>query len=137
MADMEAEGRTLNLEEVTFIHIHKTGRLLRGSVRIGAILAGADSEMLGAITRYGEKIGLAFQIIDDILDIEGDEEMLGKPVGSDSRNLKATYPAVIGMEESKKMATGLIEEAVEIISGNVPHPDTFIEIARFIGGRQN
>jgi len=137
MADMEAEGRTLNLEEVEFIHIHKTGRLLRGSVRIGAILAGADSAMLEAITRYGEKIGLAFQIIDDILDIEGDEEMLGKPVGSDSKNHKATYPAVIGLTESKTMATGLIEEAVGIISGNVPHPDTFIEIARFIGGRQN
>lgn len=137
MADMEAEGRRLNIDEVTFIHIHKTGKLIRGSVRIGAILAGADEEELAAITDYGEKIGLAFQIIDDILDIEGDTEMLGKPVGSDSKNLKATYPAVIGMERSKHLANELIDEAVEIIKSRVSPFNNFVDIARFIGGRQN
>lgn len=136
MADMDAEGRDLTLDEVTFIHVHKTGKLIRGAVRIGAILAGADDRRLHAITVYGEKIGHAFQIIDDILDIEGDTEVLGKPVGSDSKNKKATYPAIIGLEKSKKIAMELIDEAVEIIDSSVSPSDTFAEIARFIGGRQ-
>lgn len=137
MADMEAEGRQITLEEITFIHTRKTGKLIRGTVRIGAILAGASPEYLEAITEYGEKIGLAFQIIDDILDIEGDQEMLGKPVGSDSRNMKATYPGVVGVEESRLAAGRLIDEAIVIVSQTVSKPDNFIEIARFIGGRQN
>ncbi len=136
MADMDAEGRTLSLDEVTFIHVHKTGKLIRGSVRIGALLAGASEEELSAITAYGEKIGHAFQIIDDILDIEGDTEILGKPVGSDSKNDKATYPAVIGLDKSKQKAMELINDAVEIIGSSVSPSNTFVEIARFIGGRQ-
>ncbi|MEZ5358932.1 MAG: polyprenyl synthetase family protein [Candidatus Zixiibacteriota bacterium] len=136
MADMDAEGRDLTLDEVTFIHVHKTGKLIRGSVRIGAILAGASEQQLNGITLYGEKVGHAFQIIDDILDIEGDTEILGKPVGSDSKNDKATYPAVIGLAKSKQKAMELIDEAVEIINSSVSPSDTFVEIARFIGARQ-
>jgi len=137
MADMEAEGREISLEEITFIHTRKTGKLIRGTVRIGAILAGASEKYLEAITGYGEKIGLAFQIIDDILDIEGDPEMLGKPVGSDSKNMKATYPGVVGLEQSRAAAGKLIDEAIEIVSQTVSQPDNFVQIARFIGGRQN
>jgi geranylgeranyl diphosphate synthase type II len=137
MADMEAEGRQLTVEEITFIHNCKTGKLIRGTVRIGAILAGASEEYLEAITLYGEKIGLAFQIIDDILDIEGDEAMLGKPVGSDSKNLKATYPGVVGLEQSRLAAGELIDEAIEIVSAVVSEPDNFVQIAHFIGGRQS
>lgn len=137
MADMEAEGRNLTLDEVSFIHSHKTGMLIRSAVRIGAVLASADSQRTDAVTRYGEKIGLAFQIIDDILDIEGDVEKLGKPIGSDTKNLKATFPAVIGMESSRKMANDLIEEAIGIIDREFPVSKDFISIARFIAGRQN
>lgn len=137
MADIEAEGRQLDVDEITFIHSRKTGKLIRGTVRIGAILAGASEEYVEAISRYGEKIGLAFQIIDDILDIEGDQETLGKPVGSDSKNLKATYPGVVGLEQSRQAATELINEAIEIVVGIVSQPDNFVQIARFIGGRQN
>lgn len=137
MADMEAEGRNLTLEEITFIHTRKTGKLIRGTVRIGALLAGASPDYISAITAYGEKIGLAFQIIDDILDIEGDPDMLGKPVGSDSKNRKATYPGVVGLEQSRQAAGKLIDEAIEIVTGAVPQPDNFVQIARFIGGRQN
>lgn len=136
MADMEGEGRQLSLDEVTFIHEHKTGKLIRGSVRIGAILADAPSGRLDAITQYGEKIGLAFQIIDDILDIEGETATLGKPVGSDSKNHKATYPAVIGLEKSRTVAFALIEDAIDVIEKAVLYPSPFIQIARFIGGRQ-
>jgi len=137
MADMEAEGRTLTLDEISYIHAHKTGKLIRGSLRIGALLADAGREQFEAVSRFGEKIGLAFQIMDDILDIEGDPAMLGKPVGSDSKNAKATYPGVVGMEQARSDLRGLIDEAIEIISRAVPVTDNFIEIARFIGGRQN
>jgi len=137
MADMDGEDRQLSLDEVTFIHDHKTGKLIRGSVRIGAILAKAPSSRVEAITVYGEKVGLAFQIIDDILDIEGETATLGKPVGSDSKNHKATYPAVIGLEKSRMVAAGLIEEAIKVIEKAVSYPSPFIQIARYIGGRQH
>ena len=136
MADMDAEGRELSLDEVTFIHVHKTGKLIRGAVRIGAILAGAGQKELDGITQYGEKVGHAFQIIDDILDIVGDTELLGKPVGSDSKNKKATYPAIIGLDKSREIALRLIDEACNIIKSSVSPSDTFVQIARFIGGRQ-
>ena len=137
MADMEAEGRQLTVDQIIFIHNRKTGKLIRGTVRIGAILAGASPQYLEAITAYGEKVGLAFQIIDDILDIEGDPGMLGKPIGSDSKNLKATYPGVVGLEESRLAAGRLIDDAIEIVAQTVAQPDNFIQIARFIGGREN
>ncbi|MCK5126559.1 MAG: polyprenyl synthetase family protein [candidate division Zixibacteria bacterium] len=136
MADMDAEGRDLSLEEVTYIHVHKTGKLIRGAVRIGALLANAGKKELDAITVYGEKVGHAFQIIDDILDIVGDTEILGKPVGSDSKNNKATYPAIIGLEKSRQIASELIDEAIDTIRTSVSPSDTFVDIARFIGGRQ-
>jgi geranylgeranyl diphosphate synthase type II len=137
VADMEGEGRHLDLEQVTFIHVHKTGTLIRGAVRIGAILADAPATQVNQITQYGEKIGLAFQIIDDILDIEGETAKLGKPVGSDSKNLKATYPGVAGLAESRRTAARLIDEAIAVIDGAVSDANAFIQIARFIGGRQN
>lgn len=137
MADMEAEGRTLTLDEISFIHTHKTGKLIRGALRIGALLAEAGRDQFEAVSQFGEKIGLAFQIMDDILDIEGDPKTLGKPVGSDTKNSKATYPGVIGLDKAHAAVRRLIDEAIEIISDAVPDPYNFIDIARFIGGRQN
>ncbi|NMC43527.1 MAG: polyprenyl synthetase family protein [candidate division Zixibacteria bacterium] len=137
MADMEAEGAPVSEDDVTFIHAHKTGKLIRGSVRIGAVLAGASEYTLESISQYGERIGLAFQIVDDILDVEGDAHTLGKSVGSDTRNAKATFPRVIGLPKSKEKANQLIEEAVDIITTAVTRPDCFVELARFIGGRQS
>lgn len=109
--DLEAEGRKVSLKEVEYIHTHKTGRLLRASVRAGAILGGAEGKALSALSFYGEKFGLAFQIVDDILDIVGKEEVLGKKGGSDKANSKATYPKVIGLERSKTFARNLLTEA--------------------------
>lgn len=137
MADMEAEGAQVTEDDVAFIHAHKTGKLIRGSVRIGAVLAGASEDTLESISQYGERIGLAFQIVDDILDVEGDAHTLGKSVGSDTRNLKATFPRVIGLARSKEKANRLIEEAVEVITTAVTRPDCFVELARFIGGRRS
>ena len=108
--------------------------LIRGSVRIGAILAGADDKLLEKLTVYGEKIGLAFQIVDDILDIEGDQELLGKQVGSDTKNLKATYPSTVGLTSAKAEANRLIDEALGVIGGEEDNLLKFL--ARYIGQRE-
>jgi len=137
MADVEAEGQKNSIEQIIFIHTHKTGALIRASVRIGAILAGVDGIALNDISLYGEKIGLAFQIIDDILDIEGDEEKLGKIVGSDYKNEKATYPGTVGIKQARLDSDRLIDEAIEIAERFNLTENHFAEIARFIGQRDN
>jgi len=135
IADIEAEGRRMSQQEVANIHIRKTGALIRGSVRVGAMLAGADSVTLARLTTYGEKIGLAFQIIDDILDVEGNQDILGKQIGSDSKKLKATYPGVVGMESARKEATQLVDDALSVFEN---YEDNILKyIARFIGQREN
>lgn len=137
MADIEAEGKKIDLEEIKFIHAHKTAALIRASVRIGAILAGAGETTLEKLSQYGEKIGLAFQIVDDMLDVAGDQRKLGKEVGSDCRNQKATYPGVVGMEKSRQDADRLIDEAVDICRSLDIETGNFIFIARYIGKREN
>jgi geranylgeranyl diphosphate synthase type II len=137
MADVEAEGREIDFDQIRFIHSHKTGALIRASVRIGAILAGVDEDLLERISLYGEKIGFAFQIIDDILDIEGDQKKLGKKVGSDCKNRKATYPGTVGMEKARRDADKLIDEAISISQGFGLTENRFAAIARFIGQRES
>ena len=109
--DIQAEGRALHAEELEAIHRRKTGKLLSASLRIGAILCDADKQQLEALTRYGEQIGLAFQVVDDILDLEGNAEELGKNPQSDLQKEKSTYPALFGLQESKKIAHTLINNA--------------------------
>jgi len=102
--DIEGEGKHPAAELLESIHRAKTGALLRASVRIGAIYAGADAAQLAALTSFGEHIGLAFQIVDDILDVEESSEALGKTAGKDAAQHKITFPAVYGIEESRRMA---------------------------------
>ena len=90
----------------------KTGALIKTSVEIGGLLGKGNEEHLYHLKRYGESLGLAFQIKDDLLDVEGDQEILGKPVGSDDRNLKATYPALFGLKETKRKAQELLKQAL-------------------------
>jgi geranylgeranyl diphosphate synthase, type II len=137
MADVEAEGRRVSFEEISYIHSHKTGALIRASVRIGGILAGIDKKMYNKLSRYGEKIGFAFQIIDDILDIDGDQKKLGKEVGSDCRNDKATYPGTVGMDRARADADRLIDEAIEICHEFKAKANHFEFIARYIGQREH
>ncbi len=115
-ADLEAEGKRASLAQVNFIHTHKTAALLRASIRVGAILGKTTALQLEALTSYGSKFGLAFQIQDDILDLEGKEAELGKRTGADKNKAKATYPKVIGIEESRKKATRLIRSAKRDLS---------------------
>jgi geranylgeranyl diphosphate synthase type II len=135
MADIEAEGRAVTREEIAEIHRCKTAALISASVRIGAILAGADQPTLDGLSNYGRKIGLAFQIVDDILDIEGDQALLGKEVGSDTRNEKATYPAVVGLEVAKDEAARLIDEALSCFDEQ--HDNMLMWLARYIGQRES
>ena len=135
IADVEAEGRDVDRQEITNIHMRKTAALIRCSVRVGAMLAGADDAMMARLTLYGEKIGLAFQIIDDILDVEGDPELLGKKTGSDSKKQKATYPRAVGMKQAHEDATLLIDEAVAVFD---PTEENVLKnIAVYIGQRRN
>lgn len=111
VVDVQSEGKLIEKEKLDYIHKNKTAAMIVACMRCGAYLAGADERQLKAVSEYGENIGLAFQIVDDILDIEGNEETLGKKIGSDIENMKSTYPSLIGMEESKKIAKKLIENS--------------------------
>jgi geranylgeranyl diphosphate synthase type II len=111
VVDIESEGKTVSAETLEYIHLHKTAALIRASLRVGAMLAGASDEQLAIIGEGGRTLGLAFQIVDDILDVEGTLAELGKSAGSDERKGKATYPAVHGIEASRDQARRLIERA--------------------------
>ena len=102
MIDIESEGKKVSMETLKYIHKNKTGKLLRLPVEMGCIIGDASKEIREKLEEYADLIGLAFQIKDDILDVEGDFEKLGKPIGSDAESEKSTYPSMIGMAESKK-----------------------------------
>ena len=113
--DLEGEGKSFSLAELIRIHEAKTAALLTTSIRLGAMSAGADSEQVAALTKFGHALGLAFQVIDDILDVTQTTENLGKTAGKDAAVAKATYPAVMGLEESRKEAARLTAEALEAL----------------------
>lgn len=138
VVDMESEGKQdIDLATVQYIHTHKTGALMKASVKAGAILGGADDDRLQALTSYGEAIGLAFQIADDILDIEGTTEEIGKDAGSDQARGKATYPAVMGLADAKRRATELVEMALASLERFDATADPLREIARYIIDRKS
>jgi geranylgeranyl diphosphate synthase type II len=136
VADVEAEGKHIELQQVLYIHSHKTGALIRACIRIGAILAGIEGPVYDRLSLYGEKIGLAFQIIDDILDIKGDQKKLGKMVGSDCKNKKATYPGITGLKQAQEDADKLIDEAVAIAEEFGFADNHLKTIAYYIGQRE-
>jgi len=116
VADLEAEGKRVRHDQLLFIHENKTAAMLKSSVRLGAMSANADARRLSAITQFGERLGLAFQVIDDILDITQTSEILGKSAGKDVVAKKATYPAVIGLEKSRAEARRLTRQAHDALS---------------------
>ena len=116
VADLEAEGRKVNRGQLRYIHENKTAAILTTSVRLGAMSANAEPKKLRAITNFGRGLGLAFQVIDDILDVTQTSEMLGKSAGKDIAAQKATYPAVIGLEKSRAEARRLTREAHDALS---------------------
>jgi len=123
IADMEAENKPVDLPTLEYIHTHKTGALILAAIEIGALLGGASDQQRRALCRYGEAVGLAFQVADDILDIVAEQSQLGKDVGSDQRRGKATYPALLGLSGARKRADELRKLALAAL-------DLFDESAR-------
>jgi geranylgeranyl diphosphate synthase type II len=116
-ADFEAEGNGVaGIEQLQFIHLRKTGRLLRSALTMGGRIAGAGPEALERLARYGDNVGLAFQIADDLLDMVGEQEKMGKGVRKDAKLGKLTYPFLLGIQESRKRAHSLIAEACSALS---------------------
>jgi geranylgeranyl diphosphate synthase type II len=115
VADIEAEGKRIEAAHLDYIHRSKTGALLRASVHIGAIYGGANQQQFAALSSYGMHIGLAFQIVDDILDVVGSTESLGKTAGKDAEQQKATFPALYGLEASRTKANEHLTKAVEAL----------------------
>lgn len=115
MVDIISEGKPVNKKVLNYIHKNKTGRLISLAIHFGCLLSKASASDSENMKRYGEKLGLAFQITDDILDIEGEQKTLGKTIGKDSKVKKATFPALYGLEESRVMAKQLIDEALQCL----------------------
>lgn len=135
--DLEGEGKALGLQEIERIHRHKTGALLRVSVRLGGILAGGSEEDIQALSRYAAALGLAFQIKDDILDVESDSLTLGKPIGSDLKRGKATYPSLLGLSEAKAELRAKIQEAKDALHLFGERGRFLRDLADYIQARQH
>ncbi|RLC29758.1 MAG: polyprenyl synthetase family protein [Deltaproteobacteria bacterium] len=132
MVDIQSEGKSADASLVEFIHTRKTGALITAAVTSGAILGGGKDDQVQVIASYGEKIGLAFQISDDILDIEGNTGKMGKKTGADVEKGKATYPASVGLGAARKIQERLVEEAVECLVIFDGKADPLRQIARYI-----
>ena len=135
--DIGYEGRDSSPAVVEYIHRHKTGALIAASVTAGTILAGGTEKEARSINRYGQQVGLAFQIADDILNVEGDRNLIGKDIGGDRAREKITYPSVYGIRESKHIQRQLIDHAIEALSGFDTKADPLRELARYIIRRRS
>ena len=132
MTDIECEGKTVDLEIVDYIHYHKTAALIEAALLVGAMLADASERDMEIIRNYGRSIGLAFQIVDDILDIVSTTEELGKDAGSDIEKGKATYPSIVGLEKSRERARELYEESIKALDGLTCDTSILRSIAAYI-----
>ncbi|MGC1454452.1 MAG: polyprenyl synthetase family protein [Nitrospirota bacterium] len=137
VVDMESEGREIDFPTLEYIHTHKTGALIRAAVRVGALYAKASERRLSALTRYGELAGLAFQIVDDILDITGKREEIGKDIGSDLKKGKRTFPSFYGLEESRLRASEVADKAIYALRDFDRKADPLRELAKYIVKRVN
>lgn len=136
MMDVSSEGKVINLEELKELQELKTGALIEASVRTGALLGGGSSQEIAALGVYGRHIGLAFQVADDILNVEGKPEMLGKPVGSDQALQKATGASLMGLEQAKARAAELIDSALEEIKIFGIKGEPLAALARYVIERE-
>lgn len=135
VVDVESENKIIDKDKLDFIHLNKTAAMIIGCMRAGAIIGGASEEELEKVTKYGKNIGLSFQIVDDILDITGDEAKLGKPIGSDIENSKSTYPSLLGLEKSRQIARQLIDEGKSSIDDLSSEIDFLNQLGDYIISR--
>ncbi|MDA8079456.1 MAG: polyprenyl synthetase family protein [Nitrospiraceae bacterium] len=135
--DMLSENSEPDEETLRFIHRHKTAALLRASVTAGALLYGGAPGVIDAMDRYGQNLGLAFQVVDDILDVEGDTEVIGKPAGSDEKKKKMTYPRMYGLDRSRDMARAFVADAVAALDAVPLAVDPLRELAFHLLGRRH
>lgn len=136
VSDMASEGQAAALDVLEYIHRHKTAALIAAAVTIGGLLGGGSAAQLEALQRYGQAIGLAFQIADDMLDVEGDSAALGKQTGQDEKHGKATYPALLGIEASRQHATALLHEALAALDDFDRGAERLRQLARFVVNRK-
>jgi geranylgeranyl diphosphate synthase type II len=132
VVDMESEGKDVDFPTLEYIHTHKTGALIRAAVRVGALYGKATKRQFDALTRYGELTGLAFQIADDVLDLTGTQEEIGKDVGSDLKKGKKTYPAFLGLEEARRRAKEITDRAQGALRDFDGQADPLRELANYI-----
>ncbi|TFE03189.1 polyprenyl synthetase family protein [Jeotgalibacillus salarius] len=137
MADIEGENASLSLEQLESVHRRKTGRLLEFAAAAGGVISGLNEDELKKLRMYAEHIGLAFQIRDDILDVEGNEEEIGKPVGSDESRQKSTYPSILGMEKAKEKLAFHLTQARKILRDLHQEPALLVDLADLIAKRKN
>lgn len=137
LIDLEGENHHLNLAELELMHRHKTGALIRASVRLGALVAGASGQQLAALDEYANALGLAFQVVDDILDVEGDTVILGKTSGADVALHKSTYPSLLGLEPARLKARDLHRQALDALGGFGLPADHLRQLADFVITRKN
>jgi geranylgeranyl diphosphate synthase type II len=130
--DLQAEFADLGIDELEQIHRRKTGAMICVSLRLGGIIGGASDEQLAALDAYGERLGVAFQIVDDLLDLEGNERSLGKRARKDSQSGKLTFPAVLGVEKSRRRAEALVAQAIDAVASFGPWAAPLQAIARFV-----
>jgi len=135
VADIENENKACSGEMLDYIHLNKTAALIVAAIRAGAQLGGADADTLNCLTVYAENLGLAFQIADDILDVIGSEEEMGKKTGADDANNKSTYPALYGLEASKQKLMELTDTAIKAIEKYYDNAEFFVEIAKTLAVR--
>ena len=133
--DIESEGKEGDMETLEYIHTRKTGAMITAAVEVGGLIGGGALPDIAALASYGQKVGHAFQVVDDILDVTGSTEELGKPVGSDEGLNKMTYPALIGLEESRKLAKRMVEEAIAALEPLSGQTESLAWLARFIEER--
>lgn len=137
VVDLQSEGKSIDYETLKTLHSLKTGELFRASLRAGAILCGLNDKKLQALTEYARCFGLAFQISDDILDVQGDEALIGKPVGSDEKNHKTTYPSLLGMEKSNELLAESVDSCLTSLEIFGPEADFLRQLAYFTMCRES
>ena len=135
VVDLESEGKEVDLETLEYIHLHKTGALLKACVTSGALIAGASKEILDALCIYSKGIGLAFQIIDDVLDVTASSDILGKTAGKDLVADKTTYPKLLGLDESRRRANDLVSEAKDALAPWKINSAPLLALADYITNR--